>query len=133
MKPLAPFLAALAAIASAAAYAGATLSAAYTQCMEKAAASADMHACIGTEFAAQDRRLNEAYANLRASFDESADSARRAALTQAQRDWIRFRDSNCAFYRDSGGGTRAGVGAGMCRLRMSAERADELEALAREP
>jgi uncharacterized protein YecT (DUF1311 family) len=54
---------------------------------------------------------------------------RRAALLRAQRDWIRFRDSNCALRLDPAGGTAARLAAGDCRRRMTRERADELQSL----
>ena len=101
-------------------------SVAYRDCMQRAAGvNADMHACIATETKLQDTRLNSTYAQLRAA----QSPPRRAALTSSQRDWMRFRDSNCGFRNDPEGGSAARLGAGLCVLRMTAERADELQSL----
>ncbi|MBK7664222.1 MAG: DUF1311 domain-containing protein [Sterolibacteriaceae bacterium] len=98
---------------------------AYRDCMQAAAGvNADTHACISAEAILQDARLNDAYAQLRA-----AQPARYPALQAAQRDWIRFRDSNCGYRNDPEGGSAARLAAGACLLRMTAERADELQTL----
>jgi uncharacterized protein YecT (DUF1311 family) len=97
----------------------------YAQCMQQAGAvNAAMHDCTSDELKQQDRRLNIAYAGLRRNLLAPA----QRALQQAQRDWIRFRNSNCAFVDDPEGGTNARLAAGQCRLRMTAQRAQELEA-----
>jgi uncharacterized protein YecT (DUF1311 family) len=103
-----------------------TYSAGYDACMQRAnGINADMHACIANESKAQDARLNKLYEQLRAELM----AARRSALVAAQRDWIRFRDSNCAYRNDPQGGSNARLDAGLCLLRMTAERADELQTL----
>ena len=51
------------------------------------------------------------------------------ALQTAQRDWIRFRGSNCAHCNDPEGGSLARIAVGLCLMRMAAERGDELQAL----
>jgi len=90
-----------------------------------AGVTAAMHDCIGEDLRSQDERLNATYSVLR----NALAAERHAALQRAQRDWIRFRDSNCALRLDKAGGTLAGVAAGDCRRRMTRERADELAAL----
>ena len=101
-------------------------SVAYRDCMQRAAGvNADMHACIATETKLQDARLNAAYTQLRAA----QSPPRRTALTAAQRDWLRFRDSNCGYRNDPQGGSNARLDAALCLLRMTAERADELQTL----
>lgn len=94
--------------------------------MDRAAGvTAAMSDCIAADFQRQDGRLNAAYRALR----ESLAPTRRSALLRAQRDWLRFRDSHCAFLLDPEGGTLARVSAGDCRRRMTQQRADELQAL----
>jgi uncharacterized protein YecT (DUF1311 family) len=106
--------------------ASASYSAEHTACMQRAdGVNADMHACIASESKAQDTRLNAAYRELRASLPVP----RQAALQAAQRDWLRFRDSNCSYVNDPQGGSNARLGAGLCVLRMTTERADELRSL----
>jgi uncharacterized protein YecT (DUF1311 family) len=101
-------------------------SAAYRDCMQRAGGvSADMHACISSESAAQNARLNALYGQLRGSLA----APRQAALQAAQRDWLRFRNSNCGYRKDPRDGSIATLAAGLCLLRMTTERADELQAL----
>lgn len=98
----------------------------FKTCMERAAGvTAAMHDCIGEDLRSQDERLNATYSVLR----NALSSERRATLQRAQRDWIRFRDSNCALRLDRGGGTLANIAAGDCKRRMTRERADELASL----
>jgi uncharacterized protein YecT (DUF1311 family) len=101
----------------------------HAACMDRAAGvTAAMSDCIAADLQRQDVRLNEAYRALR----ESLAPARRTALQRAQRDWLRFRDSHCAFLLDPEGGTLARVSSGDCRRRMTELRADELQALGTE-
>jgi len=49
-------------------------------------------------------------------------------LRAAQRKWIEFRDLNCEFYGNYlKGGTGAGLYFGACKIRMTRERAAELQ------
>ncbi|GAA5236017.1 DUF1311 domain-containing protein [Verticiella sediminum] len=103
---------------------------AYVACMDKAGGvTQGMMNCIQTEAERQDARLNAAYKAL----GERIGQARKDTLRDAQRAWLRYRDANCAFYDDPDGGTLARVAANVCVMRMSAQRADELEVLARQP
>lgn len=95
--------------------------AAYDACMQIATSTLAMSDCTTTGLQAHDARLNRNYTALRASLPPE----RKAALLQAQRDWLKFRDSQCAFVR-SAGGTQAAVSAGDCRRRVTAARATEL-------
>lgn len=98
----------------------------FETCMQRAGGvTADMHACIDADHARADRELNAVYTQLLGALVP----ARQRALRTAQRDWMRFRDSNCAFRLDPMGGTLAGVAAGECQRRMTRERAAELAAL----
>lgn len=89
--------------------------------------TAAMIGCIAADHARQDRRLNIAYRAAQAALPAS----RRAALTGAQRAWLAFRDAECRFVADPRGGSRARVAGNDCMRRLTAERADALEALAR--
>lgn len=82
-----------------------------------------MHNCIGAEFRRQDARLNLVYSNLLKRLPKP----RQDLLRAAELHWIAFRDANCAFYDDADGGTAATLAAASCGLRMTAERADELD------
>ena len=82
--------------------------------------------CIGAELKAQDIKLNTNYKSLLAQIAEP----RRKDLQETQRVWLRFRELNCKFYYDPEGGTMARVAANECFLRLAAERAVELKAIA---
>lgn len=79
--------------------------------------------CITAEYRVQDARLNRAYKNLASDLTPT----RRAQLVEAQRAWIKFRDTNCNFYDDPDGGSMARVDANDCMMRSTEERATELE------
>jgi len=81
--------------------------------------------CIDGEAQRQDVRLNKAYKALMGGLS----SERKKQLQDAQRNWIKFRDTNCSFYYDPDGGTMARVSANDCVMTMTANRAKELENL----
>lgn len=100
------------------------LSKQYAACMDKSGGTTmDMIECITGETQRQDARLNKAYKTVMAELAP----ARKKQLLEAQRAWIKFRDTNCSFYDDPDGGTMARVSANGCMLTTTAERARELE------
>ena len=84
----------------------------------------DMRDCMAKEIKKQDDRLNKSY---RAT-GSSLSPARKKALQEAQRAWLKFRDLNCAFYNDPDGGTVAQVATDDCFMSATARRATEIEA-----
>lgn len=101
---------------------------AYERCVATYAAQTSdraMGACIGDELEQHDVRLNRAY---QAALGRLDFPRQKAALRKAQRAWIAFRDADCDSYQDADWGPSSGVDAVACRLRRTAERADELEA-----
>jgi uncharacterized protein YecT (DUF1311 family) len=100
----------------------------FDACLDKAGgATPAMIDCISAELARQDTLLNEHYRKLMAFVSPQ----RRPALQEAQRAWIKFRDTNCDFYYDRDGGSAARIDAKECLLNMTADRAKELAQLAR--
>lgn len=100
------------------------LSKKFDACMDKSGGvTMDMIDCIGAEFERQDVRLNKAYKSLMTNLTPE----RKKQLQEAQRAWIKFRDLNCNFYHDPDGGSIARVNANSCMMRMTADRAKELE------
>ena len=94
-------------------------------CMDKSdGVTQSMVECIDAEVRRQDARLNTAYKRLMADLA----AARKKQLQEAQRAWLKFRDSNCDFYYDPEGGTIARVNAVTCMMNSTASRAKELEA-----
>ncbi|WP_322366878.1 lysozyme inhibitor LprI family protein [Pseudomonas sp. Teo4] len=95
----------------------------YSQCMDKAASTAAMSACIQQERSLQDQRLNRVYKQLLAKLD----AGQQKSLREVQRQWMAYRDGNCQFHVQASGGTMAQLEGGMCVLDMTRERAAELE------
>ena len=96
----------------------------FSVCMDKAdGVTQHMVECIDAEIKRQDARLNKAYKALVADLNPE----RKKQLLEAQRAWLKFRDTNCAFYYDPDGGTIARVQAVDCMMTMTASRAKELE------
>jgi uncharacterized protein YecT (DUF1311 family) len=81
--------------------------------------------CMVAETKRQDVRLNENYKKIMPKLSKD----RKKALLEAQRAWIKFRDTNCNFYDDPAGGQSAIVTAKECLLNAAADRAIELESL----
>lgn len=98
----------------------------FSTCMDKSGGvTSSTIECITTENKLQDARLNKAYKALSADLQP----VRKTQLLEAQRAWIKFRDTNCSFYADPDGGSMARVSANDCVMRATTERARELEAL----
>ena len=97
-------------------------------CLDKAAGvTPAMIDCISAELKRQDALLNQNYRKLMASLS----TGRKKTLQEAQRAWIKFRDTNCDFYYDPDGGSAARVDANECLLNATADRANELAGLTR--
>lgn len=94
----------------------------YERCIEgTGGAMPAMIECSTAEAIRQDARLNAAYKRAMAAAPNKAD------LRSRQRDWIKERDGECA--ADSSGGQAATLNTIECEIRMSSQRADELEAM----
>jgi uncharacterized protein YecT (DUF1311 family) len=100
----------------------------FETCLDKAAGvTPAMIDCISAELKRQDVLLNQNYRKLMASLS----AGRKKTLQEAQRAWIKFRDTNCDFYYDPDGGSAARVDANECLLNATADRANELAGLTR--
>ena len=98
----------------------------YSTCLEQSnGVTAEMINCILAETVRQDARLNKNYKNLLSKLA----AERKSALIEAQRAWIKFRDTNCGFYADPEGGSAARMAANECILNATAQRATELRLL----
>lgn len=116
---------AIAVVSHAASAREAGLSQQYESCMNSKSADSTlgMVNCSQAEKNRQDDQLNKSYKALMAQLTP----LRQEQLLQAQRAWIKYRDTNCAFYFDPEGGTLAQVEASSCFMLSTAERARELE------
>ena len=106
----------------------ARLSENYSKCLAKAGAVDPAVAeCMSTEFTLQDRRLNANYKALMAKLGDD----RKKQLQEAQRLWLMYVEANCDFYYAPNGGTAARMMANECSVKARAQRARELEDLAK--
>ncbi len=80
--------------------------------------------CLAAQTAQWDKKMTVAYRGLMKELESKPKE--REQLRAAQRLWIKYRDANCLYYR-LGEGSIAIVDAGSCFLRMTKERALELE------
>ncbi len=82
-----------------------------------------MTECSAAQAKSWDQRLNAAYQKL----GKQVEPSQKTPLIDAQRLWIRFRNSNCGFY-GAASGSIARVAAADCVRTMTKQRACELEA-----
>jgi uncharacterized protein YecT (DUF1311 family) len=79
--------------------------------------------CERSEYRRQDQGLNALYKQLEVKLDTSGKSK----LRDAQRAWIAFRDSQCAYERSrEAGGTLAPVLEAGCLKRLTGQRVQDL-------
>ncbi|NTX80829.1 DUF1311 domain-containing protein [Serratia proteamaculans] len=98
-------------------------SATYLQCMDKQGGSTGgAEACIAAEFKFWDARLNKAY---KESLKLTAPEPK--AWRQAQRDWLKFKDSQCNALIAGPHGSGDATDAASCNLIMTIERTQQLE------
>jgi uncharacterized protein YecT (DUF1311 family) len=98
----------------------------YSTCLAQSnGVTLEMINCILAETRRQDARLNENFKKLMSELG----TERKKALVEAQRAWIKFRDTNCGFYADPEGGSAARMAANECILNSTVDRAKELQLL----
>ncbi len=90
----------------------------------EAANTVEMIECADIDYKKADKHLNQSYAAAKKTLD--AEGAK--LLLDAQRAWIKFRDTNCAVVADQArGGTLAPQLAIGCAAGMTETRAKELD------
>jgi uncharacterized protein YecT (DUF1311 family) len=96
----------------------------YSTCLAQSnGVTLEMINCMLAETRRQDVRLNENFKKLISELG----TERKKALVEAQRAWIKFRDTNCGFYADPEGGSAARMAANECILNSIVDRAKELQ------
>ena len=95
----------------------------YGRCMDQAVSTFDILECTQQELEKQDARLNAAYKKLRAAESEN----QKKSLLEAQRAWIKFRDTWGNYLYDPEGGTMARVAAATWNLEATVDQAIRLE------
>ena len=81
------------------------------------------------QFADADKRLNSVYSRILKSLPEDeADNYPKKALVAAQREWVKYRDANCASVGEVSGGVRMWKSSYtvICETDMTEERIKEL-------
>lgn len=97
-------------------------SAAYTQCMSKPDLNTpSMAACIETEFNLWDARLNKSYK------EALKFKAAPKAWREAQRNWLKFKDSQCLALVAAPHGSGDMLDAASCHMNMTIERTLQIE------
>lgn len=99
-------------------------SADYDACVNKSGGvTSSLNDCNSEELVRQDVRLNKFYKTAITNFSVEKQNQ----LRDAQRIWIKYRDSNCAMYYSLTGGTMDMLNGAGCELSATKQRADELE------
>lgn len=91
---------------------------------DRATATVEINECASRSVKAADRKLNQVYQQLRPKLD----SKQRQRLTQAQLNWIKFRDTTCEYERGEwGNGTGATSAQLFCLARVTEQRIADLQ------
>ena len=90
----------------------------------KATTTLEINECTGREAKAADRLLNQSYQKLTPKLAIK----QRQRLTQAQLEWIKFRDRTCAYEAgELGGGTASTAAYSSCITRVTKQRNADLQ------
>jgi uncharacterized protein YecT (DUF1311 family) len=84
-----------------------------------------MNICANADYKAADAKLNKAYGEIVKRLADDAESKK--LLQKSQRDWIAFRDAECAFStNDSKGGSIYPMLMSQCLAGLTAARTEQL-------
>ena len=90
----------------------------------KATTTVEINECTSREAKAADRQLNQTYQKLRPKLS----TKQRQRLTQAQSEWIKFRDRTCEYEAGEWeGGTGASAAYSACISRVTQQRTADLQ------
>lgn len=96
----------------------------FKTCFDNAATTAAMHQCANQEFEFYDKKLNQIYQTLQSKVG----SENKAALTEAQRAWVAFRDKECQFSsQQNAGGTIQPINLLGCYTNLTQKRITDLQ------
>lgn len=91
---------------------------------DRATTTLEINECASRSVKAADRKLNQVYQQLRPKLA----SKQRQKLTQAQLNWIKFRDSTCQYESgELGGGTASTAAYLYCIDRVTRQRTEDLQ------
>jgi uncharacterized protein YecT (DUF1311 family) len=98
----------------------------YSACMDESdGLTMNMLDCMGSEIEQQNTRLNQ---NYKAAM-QALTPAQQTQLRDAQRLWIKFRDTDCALLGSLTGGSIDRINSASCFLETTKQRADDLRRL----
>ncbi len=110
------------------------VAACYTDCAAETDSNQALKACLGRAANKADRLLNESYKTLQDAIRKSAQDMSQspdealASLTGVQKQWIGYRDANCAFEDSLAfGGTATGGNYSGCFCALSYERINDFD------
>lgn len=90
----------------------------------KTTTTLEINECTGRQAKAADRILNQTYQKLRPKLS----TQQKQRLTQAQLEWIKFRDRTCEFEQgELGGGTASTAAYLSCLTRVTKQRTADLQ------
>ncbi|MBA2749708.1 MAG: DUF1311 domain-containing protein [Tatlockia sp.] len=90
----------------------------------KATTTVEINECMSREAKAADRQLNQTYQKLKPKMS----TKQRQRLTQAQLEWIKFRDRTCEYEAGEWeGGTSASAAYSACISRVTQQRTADLQ------
>ncbi len=90
----------------------------------KTTTTLEINECTAREAKAADRLLNQSYQKLRPKLS----TKQRQRLTQAQLEWIKFRDRTCEYEAgELGGGTASTAAYVSCVTRVTTQRTADLQ------
>lgn len=96
-------------------------------CMDSATTQAEMTACAHKTYQAADAELNKVFHEIRQRIGDDADTQK--LLRTAERDWIAFRDAECAFAASATeGGSAYMMTLDLCQADLTGQRVDALRA-----
>jgi uncharacterized protein YecT (DUF1311 family) len=110
------------------------IAACYTDCEAETESNPEFKACLSRAANKADRLLNESYKTLQEAIGKTAKEMNQSpepqleSLTSAQKQWIAYRDANCAFEDSLAfGGTATGGNYSGCLCALSYERINDFD------
>lgn len=99
---------------------------AHDKCYDDAKDQPALNACADAAFKKSDKKLNELYKQIETRLNDDADTTK--LLVQAQRDWIKFRDAECAFQTTgAAGGSMMPMLVAQCMDSLTQSRVKDFE------
>lgn len=103
-----------------------TIVSAQDKCYDEAQDQAAMNQCADAAFKKSDKKLNELYKQIETRLSDDADTKK--LLVDAQRNWVKFRDTECSFQAAGvAGGSAMPMIATQCMDGLTQDRIEDFE------